>query len=139
MGKVLKTQIFTSFSSNFTLGTSDWAKLADPQWTYTKMSSTSYLIITYQDTLWRNGAADSVSLYQLRVNDQPSAVGSSGAMLLCSGALTITTAHGATGLWDGLPQGNLNLSVWHRQQGCNQCIQNAGVFATNVMVMEISK
>jgi hypothetical protein len=137
MGKVLKTQIFTSFSSNSTLGTSAWAKLSSPQWTYTKTSSTSYLIITYQDTLNRVGASDSISLYQLRVNDQPSAVGPHGAFLQCISG--VTAAHGATGLWDGLPQGDLNLSVWHRQQGCTDCWQNSGVNTTNVMVMEIAK
>ena len=50
-GKVLKTQVFTSSTINDTVGTGDWAKLDSPQWTYTKLSATSYLVITYQDNL----------------------------------------------------------------------------------------
>ena len=54
-GKVLKTQVFTSNTTNNTLGTGTWAKLDSPQWTYTKLSATSYLVITYQDSLWCTG------------------------------------------------------------------------------------
>ena len=51
-GKVLKTQVFTSNTTNTTVGTDTWAKLDDPQWTYTKLSATSYLVITYQDSIY---------------------------------------------------------------------------------------
>lgn len=54
-GKVLKTQVFTSYTQDTTLGTDNWAKLSTPQWTYTKLSATSYLIITYQDSLYCTG------------------------------------------------------------------------------------
>ena len=73
-GKVLKTKVFTSNLQNTTLGTDTWAKLDSPQWTYAKLSSTSYLVITYQDALAMqvgspSGFKDAISCYQLRVND----------------------------------------------------------------------
>ena len=71
-GKVLKTQVFTSNTTNNTVGNGTWAKLDSPQWTYTKLSATSYLVITYQDVLGRTGG---FSFYQLRVNDLPSVAG----------------------------------------------------------------
>jgi hypothetical protein len=40
-GKVLKTQVFTSTTADSTIGTGVWARLTAPQWTYTKLSSTS--------------------------------------------------------------------------------------------------
>jgi hypothetical protein len=134
-GKILKTQVFTSSSQNLTLGTSSWEKLSTPGWTYHKLSATSYLVITYQDTLSRTGAADSVSFYQLRVNDQPSVAGQYAAALSCSSS--VAGFHGATGVWEGLPKGDVSLSIWHRQLGCEQCVQNSGVNTTNVVVMEI--
>lgn len=45
-GRILKTQVFTSFSQNLTLGTSSWGKLSSPGWTYNKLSPTSHLVIT---------------------------------------------------------------------------------------------
>ena len=54
-GKVLKTQVFTSNTTNNTMGTDVWAKLDGPQWTYTKLSATSYLVITYQDSIYCTG------------------------------------------------------------------------------------
>jgi hypothetical protein len=134
-GKILKTQVFTSSSQNLTLGTSSWEKLSSPGWTYHKLSATSYLVITYQDMLSRTGAGDSLSLYQLRVNDQPSVAGQYAAMLTCNGS--VTGSYGATGVWEGFPKGDVSLSVWHRQLGCDNCVQNSGVNTTNVMVMEI--
>lgn len=134
-GKILKTQVLTSTTQNLTLGTGSWEKLSSPGWTYQKMSATSYLVITYQDMLSRNGAADSVSLYQLRVNNQPSVVGQLAGALCCNSS--VTSSYAATGVWEGLPKGDVSLSIWHRQLGCTQCVQNSGVFTTNVMVMEI--
>jgi hypothetical protein len=132
-GKVLKTQVFTSTSYNGTLGSSVWAKLSHPQWTYTKLSATSYLVITYQDGLYCTGTGG-WGAYQVRVNDQPSVAGVSGAMLVSFNALIHS---GATGVWTNLPKGDVNLSIYHMQQGCTECLQNPGMFKTNVTVMEI--
>jgi hypothetical protein len=134
-GKVLKTQVFTNtpISSNNYLGTSSWTKLDHPQWTYTKLSSTSYLVITYQDTINGNGGW---SFYQLRVNDLPSAAGESGAFLAVYNNWNVS---GAIGVWSGLPKGEVNLSIWHRQSGCTVCLQSNGGFTTSVTVMEIEK
>jgi len=134
-GKILKTQVLTSTSQNLTLGTSSWEKLSSPGWTYQKLSATSYLVITYQDMLSRNGATDSISQYQLRGNDQPSEAGYYAAALTCNSS--VTGSYGATGIWRELPKGDVSLSIWHRQLGCTQCIQNSGVYTTNVVVMEI--
>ncbi len=61
-GKVLKTQVFTSNTTNNTLGSDNaWAKLDSPQWSYTKLSATSYLVITYQDSIYCAG--DSAELF----------------------------------------------------------------------------
>jgi hypothetical protein len=130
-GKVLKTQVFTSNSQNNTVGTDTWAKLDDPQWTYTKLSPTSYLVITYQDSLKCNPG---YGVYQVRVNDLVNVAGENAAMLV--GSVT-WNLWGATGVWSGLPKGNANLSIWHRQSGCTACVQNFGGFTTNVTVMEI--
>ena len=137
-GKVLKTQVFTSNSQNTTVGDVNWAKLLNPQWTYTKLSSTSYLVITYQDYLSRIGAADALSIYQLRVNDQTSVAGEHAAMLVCNTAVP-SANYGATGVWSNVPKGAAGLSVWHYQLGCSQCIQNSGANTTSVIVMEIEK
>ena len=155
-GKVLKTKVFTSNSQNTTLGTDTWAKLDSPQWTYAKLSSTSYLVITYQDALAMqvgspSGFKDAISCYQLRVNDQPSDAGSEAAQLTCyAGVYNIGTASGsagsygtsaATGVWSGLRQGEATLSIWHRQKDCSMTFQNTiskfGVLTTTVLVMEI--
>lgn len=130
-GKVLKTQVFTSNTINNTLGTGTWAKLSTPQWTYTKLSATSYLVITYQDSLWCNGGW---GYYQLRVNDLVNVAGGNGALLAGTSTWNI---RGATGVWPGLPKGEVDLSIWHTQTDCTDCVQNAGGFTTNVVVMEI--
>jgi hypothetical protein len=132
-GKVLKTQVFTSHSSSpdVNLGTSSWAKLDDPQWTYTKLSPTSYLVITYHDTMYGAGGW---SYYQLRVNDLPGVAGGESAYLAVCNNWNVS---GANGVWSGLPQGDLNLSIWHRQYGCTYCARSNGGFTTSVTVMEI--
>ena len=136
-GRVLKTQVFTSTSSDGTVGTGTWAKLAAPQWTYTKLRSTSYLVITYQDYLGAEGADMSRSMYQLRVNDQPSGAGANAAVLSCGGNLG--GSFGATGVWSGVAQGSATLSIWHRQEGCTLCGQNNLFYTTTVIVMEIEQ
>ena len=50
-GKILKTKVLTSTTQNNTVGNAIWAKLPGPNWTYTKLSATSDLVITYQDVL----------------------------------------------------------------------------------------
>jgi hypothetical protein len=118
-GKVLKTQVLTSTSQNTTVGDNNWAKLSTPQWTYTKLSATSYLVITYQDTLNYNNISGS-SLYQLRANDQPSVAGQGAAQLICPPKgpnNTLDLSCSATGVWSGLPKGDVNLSIWHRLTG----------------------
>jgi hypothetical protein len=138
-GKVLKTQVFTSNTVNKTLGTITWAKLDSPQWSYTKLSATSYLVITYQDILACTGGN---SFYQLRVNGQPSVAGEGGALLLCSAFYNTYNmawnACMATGVWPQVPKGEVILSIWHLQIDCTACTQNAGS-TTTVIVMEIEK
>ncbi len=134
-GKVLKTQVLTSLSyiSESNLGTNSWAKLDSPQWAYTKLSPTSYLVITYHDTF---NAIGGWSFYQLRVNDQASVVGQDGAYLAVYNGWDVS---GVTGVWSGLPKGDVNLSIWHRQYGCTYCARSNGGFYTSVTVMEIEK
>ena len=135
-GKVLKTQVFTSSTQDTSLGNSDWAKLPAPQWTYNKLSPTSYLVITYQDMLGASGMALGCSMYQLRINDQPSVAGPSAALLTCIPSNSYSSS-AATAVWSGLPKGDVTLSIWHRQMNCSQCTQNAGPYTTTVIVMEI--
>jgi len=134
-GKVLKTQVFTTFNTgaHFYLGTSNWAKLDNPQWTYTKLSPTSYLAITYRDTIY---GTPSWSEYQLRVNNLPSVAGADGAFLAVASGWHVSEANG---VWSGLPKGDLNLSIWHRQFSCTDCAQGNGGFTTSVTVTEIEK
>lgn len=132
-GKVLKTQVFTSNTRNTTLGINVWEKLSDPQWTYTKLSATSYLVITYQDNIYATGTG--WSFYQLRVNDLPSVAGEDAALLTTS----FWGIYGATGVWLGLPKGDVNLSIWHKQWQCTSCMQNSSYLTTNVTVMEIEQ
>ena len=137
-GKILKTQVFTSNATTNNLGTSNWAKLDGPQWTYTKLSATSDLVITYQDTLYHNGASDSWSQYQLRVNDLSSVAGSDAALLI-SNTPSRMGSYGATGVWSGVPKGEAHLSIWHCQYNCSLCLQNYGPRTTSVIVMEIQQ
>jgi hypothetical protein len=130
-GKVLKTQLFINDTPNTTLGSGDWEKLSSPQWIYTKVSATSYLVITYQDSL---GCTGGFSLYQLRVNDQVNVAGANAAILLCNNTWGM---YGATGVWSGLPKGEVTLSIWHCQSGCTACEENAGSWTTNIVVTEI--
>ena len=135
-GKVLKTQVFTSNTQNNTLGTNSWAQLSDPQWTYTKLSATSYLVITYQDNIWCTGGLGAYSFYQVRVNRLVNVAGENAAMLVASGGWNLS---GTTGVWSGLPKGEVNLSIWHCQTSCTASTQNPSWLTTNVMVMEIEK
>ena len=130
-GKVLKTQVFTSNTTNSTLGTETWATLDAPQWNYTKLSATSYLVITYQDSVYCTGG---YGYYQLRVNDLVSAAGINGALLVGTAVWNI---RGATGVWSGLPKGEVNLSIWHFNSGSTACTQNGAGWTTSVTVMEI--
>jgi len=128
-GKVLKTQVFTSNTTNETVAPEQtFTKLSTPQWTYTKLSATSYLVITYEDSLYCSG---NFSQYYLRVNDQSSAI-----RLMCTdyGGWIFSSS---TGVRWGLPKGDLNLSIWQYQSGCTVCQQCAGNWGTNVTVMEI--
>jgi len=138
-GKVLKTQVFTSTSIDGSRGTGTWAKLPNfaPK-TYTKLSSTSYLVITYQDSLKADvlSGSDARSMYQLRVNDLPSDAGDNAALLSMSGG---GGCYGATGVWANLPKGDATLSIWHRQVDMNWCMQNFGALTTTIIVMEIEK
>jgi hypothetical protein len=130
-GKVLKTQVFTSNSTNDTLGNFVWEKLENPQWTYAKLSATSYLVITYQDSIFCSGGYGG---YQVRVNDLASVAGENAAVLIGGDTWKL---YGATGVWSGLPKGDVNLSIWHFQSGCTACQQGVGGWPTNVTVMEV--
>jgi hypothetical protein len=132
-GKVLKTQVFTSNTTNDTIGHNFWEKLNSPQWTYTKLSATSYLVITYQDSIQCDGGW---GFYQVRANDMVSVAGSNAALLVGNGTWKII---GATGVWSNLPKGEVMLSIWHWQSGCTSCFQGANGWTTNVTVMEIQK
>jgi hypothetical protein len=123
-GKALKTQVFTNYTSKNALGTSTWAKLSSPQWTYAKLSATSYLVITYQDNLQCIGG---FSLYQLRVNDQPALpkgpTGEPAPLIMCNSLFSsqALNSSGCTGVWLGLPRGDVNLSIWQKQFNCTLC------------------
>jgi hypothetical protein len=131
-GKVLKTQVFTNYNQDNTLGTDTWTKLPSPQWTYTKLSGTSYLVITYQDSIWCTGN-NAFSVYALRVNDLPGLAAQSAVLMSPS----IWIFPESTGVWSELPKGEVNLSIWHYQSGCTVCQQCAGNWGTKVIVMEI--
>jgi hypothetical protein len=141
-GKVLKTEVFTSTTTDNTPGTGGWAKLPSPQWTYTKVSPTSYLVITYQDIdgLSTTASSPASNIYQLRVNDQPSV--DNGAELyyhidppgISMGGFT---SGSATGVWFGVPKGDVILSIWHTAVGCVDCYRNDIGQCTSVIVMEI--
>jgi hypothetical protein len=143
-GKVLKTEVFTSETIDTTLGTGGWEKLASPQWTYTKVSSTSYLVITYQDIVGlKTTVSDAGSnAYQLRVNDQPSAAMYNGAQLFYQIeppglAMAGRISNSATGVWFGVPKGDAVLSIWHTSVGCMNNYRNDIGQRTSVSVMEI--
>jgi hypothetical protein len=143
-GKVLKTEVFTSEITDSTLGDGGYAKLPSPQWTYTKVSPTSYLVITYQDIVGLSTTATGPgsNVYQLRVNDQPSASMWNGAQLfyqidppgLAMGGLI---SGSATGVWFGVPKGDAVLSIWHTSVGCVHNYRNGIGQRTSVIVMEI--
>jgi hypothetical protein len=130
-GKVLKTQVFTNYTQDNTLGTEIYAKLPNPQWTYTKLSDTSYLVITYHDSIWSTGGG--YSIYRLVAND----IFQENDPILMSPSLWLFPE--STGVWSGLPKGDVNLSIWHFQDGCTACEQCAGTWGTKVIVMEIEK
>jgi hypothetical protein len=132
-GKVLKTQVFTSNTPNTTLGTDVFTKLDSPKWTYTKLSATSYLVITYHDSL---DCSPGYGGYLLRVNDSDCIGGWGAAMLLSTGAIGWNLS-GVTGVWSGVPKGEVNLSIWHWQVNCTSCAQAAHYYPTTVTVMEI--
>ena len=147
-GKILKGQVFKSDTTNTTLGTGTWQKLDSPQWTYTKRSATSYLVITYQDgimckrdetilPLYPAPFGIGVSFYQLRVNDNPSVAGAEAGKFFTQTVGTGMNFGAAMGVWSGLPKGDVNLSIWHFNSGSSACIQNGAGWTTNVTVMEI--
>jgi hypothetical protein len=146
-GKILKGQVFKSDTTNTTLGTGTWQKIDSPQWTYTKRSATSYLVITYQDgimckrdeTLLPPYPAPfgiGVSFYQLRVNDNPSVAGAEAGKIFTQTVGTGMNFGAATAVWSGLPKGEVTLSIWHFQLDCTSCQTNL-YGGTNVIVMEI--
>jgi hypothetical protein len=134
-GKILKSQLFTSKLYDTTLGTIDWEKLSSVQWTYAKVSATSKLIITYQDSLNYIGNVNGHSAYQIRVNDLPSDAGPGGACLICS--TSSGNSFSTTGVWSDIPKDDAILTIWHKHSGATSCVRNYGVWTTTVFVMEV--
>jgi hypothetical protein len=135
-GKVLNVMVYTDTQESGIVGTETWSKLPSPQWTYKKLSATSYLAITYQDSIGCQGVPNSGQPcfveYQIRVNDNPSIAGSEAATILTQEAVI---SGSATGIWSELPKGDVNLSIWHRQWDTAWC--GRGKRTTSVIVLEI--
>ena len=135
-GRILKTEVFTSNYIDNTPGTETWEKLPAVQWSYTKMSPTSKLIITYQDCLrsW-SLSFDALSAYQIRVNDLSSDAGANAAYLSCVGSASVT------GVWSNIPAGTATLSIWHIWKNMNpstdSSTRNYAGMITTVIVTEI--
>jgi hypothetical protein len=78
-------------------------------WTYTKVSQTSRLIITYQESLRTLREMPSARFETtLRVNGFASGTGQVGFVCTSSSGGT----HWTTGVWSGIGQGNVDLTLW---------------------------
>jgi hypothetical protein len=133
-GRVLKTQIF-NWGIDTTTGSVSWERLANPSnWIYTKISATSKLVIAYQDSAAVTLSGTGFSLYQIRVNDLYSDAGLNSNTIACS--TSTVNSYSTTGIWSNLPQGEVTLSIWHRQYSCVACTRGSVVIG-NVLVTEI--
>jgi hypothetical protein len=138
-GTILKYQLFSSNTVDTTLPQLTWTKLVtSPMWTYNKVSATSKLFISYQDTIMVDGFGGILS-YQVRVNDLPSDAGEGGAAITAQVPGGINS-FSTTGVWSGVPQGDAVISNWQRRAGnVTSCSRNVSPFTTTIIVMEVDR
>jgi len=133
---LLNTVVFTAEFIDNTLGTSTFAPLPSPQFTYTKLSDTSVLKLTYQDTLSGSGPATGwVCNYQARVDGNTGDPGTDSTPPILTTSTSFTNSYGSAGIFSGLPSGDHQISIWQRNVGATQCVRNSGGYVTTVIVV----
>jgi len=133
---LLQYQVFTASFIDETLGTSDFAPLPSPQFTYTKLSVTSVLKLTYQDTLSGNGPGVFVCNYQARIDGHPGDPGKVPAPPLLLTSTSFTNSYSSAGMFSALPSGDHVISIWQRNVAASQCVRNSGGYLTTIIVEE---
>ena len=134
---LLQFQVFSASLIDTTLGTSDFAPLPSPQFTYTKLSNTSVLKLTYQDTLSGNGPATGwVCNYQARVDGNTGDPGTGFTPPILTTSASFTNSYSSAGMFSALPSGDHVISIWQRNVAANQCIRNSGGYLTTIIVEE---
>jgi hypothetical protein len=147
-GTIINMQVFVSNDIDETLGNGLMIKLSSPHWTYSKISSTSMLKITYQDAVTHKGIDEGTCQWQLRVDDQPSphplcdplnpgiaCLSLTTPLIVASNVTSISL--NSSGLFRGLTAGDHEISIYQRSVGATQCIRNSGGFTTTVTIEEI--
>jgi hypothetical protein len=135
--RLLNVVVFTDAFIDTTLGTSAWAPLPSPQFTYTKLRDTSVLKITYQDTLSGNGPLTGwVCNYQARVDGNTGDPGTLYTPPILTTSTGFTNSYSSAGIFSGLPSGDHQISIWQRNVAATQCIRNSGGYITTVIVEE---
>lgn len=134
---LLNAVVYSAAFTDTTLGTSTFAPLPSPQFTYTKLSNTSVLKLTYQDTLSGNGPATGwVCNYQARVDGNTGDPGTSFTPPILTANASFTNSYSSAGIFSGLPSGDQRISIWQRNVAAAQCIRNSGGYITTVIVEE---
>jgi hypothetical protein len=133
-GKVLNTQMLNWYDYDNTLGNSGWSKVTSSSVSYTKISATSKLVITYQDFLTATVLGTGSSQYKIVANDT-SADFANSPMIVCS--TSTPNSYLAQGIWSNLPKGVVNFDIYHRQFNVTACTRSYYGGGANIVVMEI--
>lgn len=147
-GAVINMQVFVSNEIDETLGDGLMTKLSSLIWTYSKVSGTSTLRITYQDSVTHKGLDEGTCQWQVRVDDQQSphplcdplnpdivCLYLTTPLIVASNVTNISL--NSSGLFRGLAAGDHEISIYQRSVGATRCVRNSGGFTTTVMVEEI--
>ncbi len=137
-GAIVNCQTFTATDIDETLGTCVMTELSAPVFSYQKMSDTSTLKVTYQDTVGNSGMNASTCQYQIRVDgnqSDPASLWPTPPLLVVSNMRNISLS--STGFFKNLPAGAHRVSIFQSQVSATQCIRNSGGFMTTIIVEEM--
>lgn len=147
-GTILNIKVLVSNNIDETLGSSSMTKLPAPTWTYHKISSTSTLRISYQESVTHRGLEEGACQWQIRVDDQQSlhpkcdplspsvyCLYFNAPLILASNVTSLSLS--SSGLFRGLAAGDHEISIYQRNVQATRCIRNSGGFTTTVTVEEI--
>jgi hypothetical protein len=114
--KILKTQVF-SYSQpdelDYNPDVSYTQLTTGEPWNYLKVSATSHLIITYKETLRiQNGGWGWSGRFETLIKANGRFSDTADGAIGCACTSPDGSSHSATGVWTGLGQGNVALTLW---------------------------